>query len=292
MTPTGYLNGDWATPEALRISPLDRGFLFADGVYEVICAFDGAPFALAPHLERLQRSLDGIELANPLTAPAWTALLEEAIARSGGGDLSIYLQVTRGVQPRRDHAPPAAPVPTVFLLTGALPATPAQVLTEGLAAITRPDPRWARCDIKSIALLPNVLLRGAASAANASECLLLRDGQLTEGAASNVFVVREGKVLTPPADAHILHGVTRDELITLARRSGIDVGEQPLTQAMLEGAEEIWVTSTTRGVLPVTRLDGQAIGAGVPGRLWHRLHGLWQAHIDDFRRQVAAGKPR
>lgn len=288
MTPIGYLNGDWAAPEALRISPLDRGFLFADGVYEVICAFDGTPFALAPHLERLQRSLDGIELANPLTPPAWAALVQEAIERSGGGDLSIYLQVTRGVQPRRDHAPPATPVPTVFLLTSALPATPAEVLTHGLAAITRPDPRWARCDIKSIALLPNVLLRGAASAANAAECLLLREGHLTEGAASNVFVVCEGRVLTPPADAHILHGVTRDALIALARSNGFALTEQPITQERLRRAEEIWVTSTTRGVLPVTRLDEQPVGAGVPGRHWHRLHDLWQAHIDDFRRDAAA----
>lgn len=271
---TVFLNGEFLDADAARISPMDRGFLFADGVYEVIPCYAGKPFRLDEHLRRLEYSLAAIRLAVPQSRDDWRALITQLVARNGGGSVSVYLQVTRGVAAVRDHAFPAEPVaPTVFAFTSPLKKPPVDYLDEagGSRAITLDDTRWARCDIKSVSLLANVLLRQAAIDAGASECLMLRDGFLTEGAASNAFIVKDGVLATPPHSHCILGGITRDLIIELARRHGIPVEEREISEQELHAADEVWVTSSIREIVPVTRLNDHAVGDGRVGPMWKRL---------------------
>ena len=269
---TVYLNGDFVPEGEAKVSVLDRGFMFGDGVYEVIPAYGGRLFSLEAHLDRLDRSLAGIRLSNPLTREAWREVLAELVARNGGGDLGVYLQVTRGVAPR-DHAFPAAASPTVVALCSAIrPAGP-----EGVAAITARDIRWDLCHIKATTLLPNALLRQQAAEAGAVEAILYRDGVVTEGAASNVFVVRGGEVATPPKSAQILPGITRDLLVGLLAAAGRPCRERIVRLEELGLADEIWLTSSTREVVPVTRLDGSPVGDGRPGPRWREAAALYQA---------------
>ena len=278
---TAYFNGEYGPLEDIRISPLDRGFLFGDGVYEVIPVYAGRLFRAGAHLDRLERSLSAIRIEDPLGRSGWNGLLEELVERNGGGHQAVYLQVTRGAAPR-DHAFPGDVAPTVFAMTR-LVAVKSD--TQPWQAVVRPDIRWLRCDIKSVALLPNVLLRQEAEDAGASETIMVRDGLVTEGTSSNVFVVRGDSVHTPAKSTHILGGVTRDLLLELAGEAGIDCREEPITEAQLRSAREIWVTSSTKEVVPVTRLDGEAVGEGVPGPLWQRVHGLYQ----NFKERLIRG---
>jgi D-alanine transaminase len=274
-----YLNGDFLPAEAAKVSVLDRGFLFGDGVYEVIPVYDGRPFRLAQHLDRLERSLEGVQISAPLTRDRWTAVLEGLVAHHGGGDLSVYLQVTRGVA-RRDHAFPAGIAPTVFAMAGPLPPRPGSA---GASVIIARDIRWDRCHIKAITLLPNVLLRQEAAEAGAMEAILVRHGIVTEGAASNVFAVVGGRVVTPPKSAQILPGITRDLVIDLLARAGTPAEERVLSLDELRGAEEIWLTSSTREVVPVLRLDGAVVGTGEAGPVWQGIDQLYQAYKERFR---------
>ena len=280
-----YLNGAFLAPEAARVSAFDRGFIFGDGVYEVIPVFGGRLFRLPHHLARLDNSLHEIRLANPLKAGAWQALFERLVQEQGGGELSIYLQITRGVAPR-DHAFPPNVTPTVFAYAAPLKYPPAEEITRGIAAITAPDIRWSRCDIKAIALLPNALLRQQAIDAGAVETILLRDGHMTEGAASNIFVIRAGRLVTPPKGPFILPGITRDLVLELAQAHGIPHAEQPVTETELRAADELWMTSSTKEILPITRLDGKPVGNGKPGPLHARLLALYR----DYKRDFCVGK--
>ncbi|MEO1766558.1 D-amino acid aminotransferase [Thiobacter aerophilum] len=260
-----------------RVSVLDRGFIFGDGVYEVIPVYSRRPFRLAEHLRRLQYSLDQIKLATPHDEAAWTRLIGELIARNAGEDQYLYLQVTRGPA-KRDHAFPQQVTPTVFMMSTPL-APPDPVLkASGVTAITAVDNRWLRCDIKSISLLPNVLLRQLAVEAGAMEAVLLRDGFLTEGAASNIFVVKAGALYAPPKDHLMLAGITYDVVVELARQDGMPVHIRPIAEAEVRAADELWLTSSTREVLPITALDGQAVGTGRPGPLFQRMDALYQAY--------------
>ncbi len=269
---TVYLDGTFVPRDEARISVLDRGFVFGDGVYEVIPAYSGAPFRLEQHLARLAASLAAIEIPPPLAPEAWRDVIATVLTRNGGGDQSVYIQVTRGVA-ERDHAPPAGLRPTVLVMSKPMPvAVPAPV-----AAISRPDIRWQYCDIKTTALLANVMLRREAAAEGAYETILLRDGRLTEGAASNVFVVSAGHVRTPPRSNEILAGITRDLLLELLREAGVQVEEAQVSEAELRTADEIWITSSTREIVPVTMLDGAPVGAGVPGAMWRQATALYQA---------------
>ena len=280
-----YLNGEFLDPERARISPMDRGFLFADGVYEVIPAFNGVLFRLDAHLQRLERSLAEVSIANPHDRAGWRRLCEEMVAANGGGNLSVYLQITRGVADKRDHAFPDPPVaPTVFLTSAPIPVPAADSLhqTRGAAAITLADTRWARCDIKSISLLPNILLRQQAVASGAVEAVLLREGLVTEGAASNVFTVHNGEVSTPPHSARILGGITRDLVVELCREHGIPVAEREIPEARLHDADEIWVSSSTKDVVPITRLNDRPVGDGRPGATWKTL----SRHYIQFKRRL------
>lgn len=270
-----HLNGKLLPLEQAHVHPLDRGFIFGDGVYEVIPVYGGHPLRLDAHLERLARSLALTRIPEPWSATQWRHHLQALIAERGAVDQSVYLQVTRGVAPR-DHAFPDC-VPTVFMMSRPLAPPPREQIEQGLSAIMLDDIRWAHCDIKTTALLPNVLLRQQAVDAQAHEALLLRDGWLTEGAASNAFVVIDGVLTTPPATRALLHGVTRQLVLDLAQAAGIPVEQRPISAAELTAAEEIWLSSSTREVLAVTALQDAAVGDGRPGPLFHKLRVAFEA---------------
>lgn len=271
---TVYLNGEFVLLSQARIPVLDRGFLFGDGVYEVIPVYARRPFRFDQHLGRLQHSLDGIRLANPYPQARWTQLVDELVARCPHRDQSLYLQVTRGVA-RRDHAFPPETRPSVFMMTNALATPSPEAVENGVGAVTAEDNRWLRCDIKSTALLGNVLMRQLAVDAGAAETVLFRDGQLTEGAASNVFVVCRGAILTPPKSSLILPGITRDAILELAHKAGLACEERAVTEAEVLNADELWLTSATREVLAISMLDGKPVGGGKPGPVFRRMHRLF-----------------
>lgn len=275
-TAMAYVNGAFVPVAEAKVSVLDRGFLFADGVYEVVPAYAGKPFGLKEHLARLARSLRELKIANPHSDAEWTALTEQLMAHNGGGDSMVYLQVTRGAPAKRAHAFPAGATPTVVGLCNPLPSPSENALRDGVSAITRPDLRWGRCDIKSVALLPNILATQAAAEQACNECILHRDGRVTEGASSNVFAVLGTAVVTPSKGPEILPGVTRDLLLELLRGAKIPVQERRLTLNELRSADEIWLTSSTREVLPVTKLDGDPVGARKPGPMWKKAYALFQ----------------
>ncbi|MFZ2302527.1 MAG: D-amino acid aminotransferase [Gallionella sp.] len=280
---TIYLNGQYMPIEDAKISVLDRGFIFGDGVYEVIPVYSRKAFRLAEHLRRLQHSLDGIKLANPHSDSEWAAIIDKLVACNAAQDQYLYLHITRGVA-KRDHAFPKPPVaPTVFMMSNPLLTPPADLLQSGIACITAPDNRWLRCDIKSIALLPNVLLRQMAVDAGCAETILVRNNEfMTEGAASNIFAVKNGTLLAPPKDNLMLPGITYDVVLELAAANGIPHEVRRVAVAEVFGADELLLTSSTKEVLPITLLDGKPVGSGKPGAMFARLHALYQ----DFKRDV------
>jgi D-alanine transaminase len=277
-----YLNGTYVPLNEAKISVLDRGFLFGDGVYEVIPVYGGRPFRLDEHLRRLDHSLAGLRMASPLSDGEWAALFDRLI--DGTDDQYIYLQVTRGAAPKRDHAIPADVEPTVFVMCS--PSAP--IPADGIRAVTVDDIRWRRCDIKAITLLANVLLRQEAVDRGAAEAILVRDGRVTEGAASNIFIVRDGVLITPPKSNELLPGITRDLVLELAKENGIAAEERSIRLEELKQASEIWMTSSTREILPVIDLDGSPVGGGEPGPVWRRVQTLYQAYKQGLR---TAGGP-
>ncbi len=280
-----YLNGAFVAPAAAQVSVFDRGFVFGDGVYEVIPVYGSKAFRLKHHLQRLEASLAAIGLGNPLAHAQWQAVFEELVRVNTGDDQYIYMQVTRGVA-LRDHAFPADTAPTVFAYSQPLKPPDAMQLANGIAAITAPDNRWLRCDIKAIALLPNVLLRQQAQSRDAVEAILIRDGFLTEGAASNIFVVRGGRLLTPPRGPFILPGITRDLILELARAHGVDCAEAAVSEAELLSADEVWMTSSTKEIVAITRLNDRPVGKGKPGPMQARFRRLYE----DYKRAFRAGR--
>lgn len=277
-----YLNGDYTPLGEARVSVLDRGFIFGDGVYEVIPVYGGRPFRLAHHLERLQNSLDAIGIRNPLSDTRWGEVIGYIVEANGGGDQSVYLQVTRGVA-RRDHSFPENTPPTVFVMSSELVAPDAAQVERGIEAVTLQDIRWLSCHIKAISLLPNVLFRQAAIDAGANEAILLRDGKATEGAASNLFMVKDGIIVTPPKSSKLLPGITRDLVVELAHRHGLDCTERDIDEAELREADEIWITSSTKEVVPVLKLDRRPVGDGRPGPMWRKMYAHYQQLKADLR---------
>jgi D-alanine transaminase len=282
-----YLNGRFLPVEEAHIPVMDRGFLFGDGVYEVIPVYDRQPFRLEEHLSRLQDSLDGIRLANPHSVAEWTALIEQIVRDAPWEDVGVYLQVTRGPGPR-DHAFPREVHPTVFLMPLELTSPPARLVECGVNAITAQDIRWSRCDLKTTSLLANVLLRQLSVDAGCAETLLLRDGQLMEGASSSVFLVKDGIILAPPKTRLILPGITYDVVLELAERETMPHQVRPLADTELRGADEVWLTSSTKEILAVTTLDGQPVGNGRPGPLYRRMLALYQGYKHAVMRGKAA----
>ncbi len=277
-----YLNGEFMPIENAFIPVLDRGFIFGDGVYEVIPVYSRQPFRLGEHLRRLQSSLDSIRLANPNNNSEWRKLIERLIELNEPDDQSLYLQVTRGVA-KRDHAFPRTVTPTVFMMSNPLLPAAANQIEYGVGAITAPDNRWLRCDVKSTALLPNVLLRQLAADAGCAETLLLRDGMLTEGSASNAFVVSQGVMLAPPKSNLMLPGITYDVVLELAQANDVPFNVRNISESELRSAEEIWITSSSKEILPVTTLDGSAVGSGRPGPQFRRMQRLYQDHKAQLR---------
>ncbi|MDO9435703.1 D-amino acid aminotransferase [Hydrogenophaga sp.] len=282
---TVYLNGEWTPLAEARVPVLDRGFLFGDGIYEVVPVFSRVPFRWAEHHRRLVRSLGKLRMADPMDAAQWASLVAQVVERHPWEDQFVYLQVTRGVA-RRDHAfPPASVPPTVFAMSSPFPQTSASVLENGVAAISLPDERWLHCDVKSTSLLGNVLAKQAAVDAGAVECLMFRDDRLTEGAAANVWLVRDGLVLAPPRDHLILEGIRYGLLEELCQAEGIGFEVRPLFRADVAAADELLLTSAIREVHPVTRLDGRPVGNGRPGPVFRRLHSAYQrAKADTIER--------
>lgn len=281
--PFVFLDGEFIAAADARVSAFDRGFLFGDGAYEVIPVYGGRAFHTDHHLARLARSLEGIELNSPWGDDWWQSRIDELVARNGAGDQSLYLQVTRGAEHGRDHRFPDDAAPTVFMFSTATPARDPAVDRDGLKAITAEDFRWARCDLKTISLLANVLLRQQAHAAGADEVILHRDGHLTEASVSNAYVVSGGSVVTPPLSAELLPGVTRIVTLELCASLGIPVTERALTVDELDAADEVWITSSTREIGPIVSVDGKPVGSGKPGPLYAKLRAAFDDLVADWR---------
>ena len=281
--PICHLNGDYLPLAEARVSPLDRAFLFGDAVYEVVPVYGSRPFRLREHLDRLSRSLAGIRMQAPLSHPEWARLSQELISRNSALDAHLYIQVSRGAELGRNHAWPEGLKPTVFAYVTALEPLPRAYLEKGVSAVTAADTRWARRDIKSTALLANILLKKLAADAGAFETIMLESGELTEGSSTTVHVVKDGVIHTPPNGHHILPGTTRDVVTELAVRLGLPFKSGRVAESDLRCADEIWLAFSTRGVLPVTTLDGLAVGAGKPGPLFNRVN----AAFVDYARSLA-----
>lgn len=270
---TVYLNGAFLPLAEAKISVLDRGFIYGDGVYEVVPVYGRRPFRMQQHLRRLQYSLDGIRLANPHTAAEGEALISQLIGRQPFADQAVYLQITRGVA-KRDHAFPKGASPTVFMMSNPLVVPTREQVERGVAVVTAQDNRWLRCDLKTTSLLGNVLMRQLAVDHDAVETVMFRDGHLTEASASNVLIVRDGVVIAPPKDNLILPGITYDATLEIARDAGVQLDVRPVPHAEAMHADEMWLSSSTKEVLAVTTIDGRPYGSGTPGPVFRRV---WQA---------------
>lgn len=254
-----YLDGEWCDTETARVSVFDRGYLFGDGVYEVIPAFSGRLFGADEHMARLSRSLEAIGIPEPLSPDEWRAVFDRLLAGIDAPDAAIYLQVTRGAPAKRDHAWPGSDVPPGVMAT----VSPIGTITGGARVITVPDMRWARCDIKSINLLPNTMARQQAAERGCDEAVLVRDGLVMEGAATNLFAVIDGRLVTAPTGPRILAGITRGLLLDLVRRENlVEVDESFITIGALREADEVFLTSSTRDLWPVVEIDGRPVGSG------------------------------
>lgn len=274
-TQTVYLHGEFIPLADAKVSVLDRGFIYGDGVYEVVPVYGRKPFRLQQHLKRLQYSLDGIRLANPHRDKSWEALIADLIARQAFGDQAVYLQITRGVA-KRDHAFPEGVAPTVFMMSNPLVVPSAEQVERGVAVVTAQDNRWLRCDLKTTSLLGNVLMRQLAADHDAVETVMFRDGHLTEASASNVLIVRDGVVIAPPKDNLILPGITYDATLEIARDAGVPLDVRSVTHAEAIGAQEMWLSSSSKEVLAVTTLDGRPFAGGAPGPVFRRVWTAFQ----------------
>lgn len=282
-----YLNGEWTRLADAKIPVLDRGFIFGDGVYEVVPVdtVDGqrAPFRAREHFQRLERSLAAVRINNPFTLERWLALTRKLIESVPWPRASIYIQVTRGVA-KRDHAFPAGVTPTVMAVAQPWPELPAATFTEGLAVVTHADERWHHCDIKSVSLLGNVLMKQYAVDHGAAETLMLREGFLSEASSCNALIVKDGVIAAPMKSHLILPGITYDAVIDIANAHNAPLELRPVSEAELRAADEVWISSSGREVMPVSRIDGQPVGSGQPGPVFEKM----RAWFDEAKRADAA----
>ena len=281
--PIVYLNGEYLAQSQARVSVLDRGFLFGDGVYEVIPVYGGKPLRLNEHLDRLQRSMGRVSMSDPLSREDWKAVFQDLLDRNPGADRSIYLQVTRGAAPLRDLSIDDDIRPTVFIMVNAIKPIDYAKIEDGIEAITVEDFRWKACDIKSVSLIANVMVRLLANQSSAVDAIMVRDGLVTEATASNVFVVHKGVISTPPNSEHILPGITRDLVIELAQSHGFELIERDIQVSELVTADEIWLTSSTREIAPVVKLDQRPVGGGVAGDCWKKMITLYKEYKQALR---------
>jgi len=286
--PLVWLDGRLMPLGQARISPLDRGFLFGDGAYEVLPIYDGRAYRFDAHMRRLDRSLGEIRIEPPLDRDGWLRLFGALVHGNGGGDLLLYVQVTRGVEPERNHVPQPGTVPTIFASVQKLPVISAETIDKGVAGITAEDIRWARCDVKSTSLLGNVLLRWLAADAGATETILLRSGGMTEGSSSSAHVVKDGGIATPPQTNAILPGTTRGVIFELADREGIASERRSVSEQELRSADEILIASAGGGIRAVTTLDGRPVGSGMPGPVYRRIYAAFKATQREFSTELPA----
>ena len=276
-----FLNGKFLPIEQATVSVLDRGFIFGDGVYELVPVYSRVPFRLEEHLRRLERSLAEVRIANPYSAAQWKEVIARLIGEQSFEDQGVYLQVTRGVA-RRDHAFPKGVEPTVFIMSNPLVNPPRELVETGVPALSAVDYRWLRCDIKSISLIGNCLLRQVSADAGAAETIMFRDGLLTEASASNVFIVKGGVIRSPAKSNLILPGITYDVVVELAQAAGMPLEFAQISEAEVRAADEVWITSSSKEVLAITRLDGKPVGDGKPGPAFRRMYQLYQ----EFKQRV------
>ena len=276
-----FLNGRYMPIEQAMVPVLDRGFIFGDGIYEVVPVYSRVPFRLDEHLARLERSLAAVRIPNPYERAQWREIVDRIVAAQPFEDQGVYLQVTRGVA-KRDHAFPKGVAPTVFMMANPLVTPSAEDVAKGGVAVSAVDYRWMRCDIKSVSLIGNCLLRQVSAEVGAAETILFREGKLTEASASNVFIVKGGVIQTPPKSNLILPGITYDVVIELAASAGLPMQLREITEIEVRAADELWVTSSSKEVFPIVMLDGKPIGEGKPGPVFHHVYRLYQ----DFKQKV------
>ena len=280
---TCYLNGRYQPVSQASVNVMDRGFIFGDGIYEVVPVYDKRLFRFNEHMARLARSLSKLRIANPHSREEWLGLARSLVASTfestGAADQLVYIQVTRGVAPR-DHVMPQGIEPTVFMMANPMKQASAEQRHAGVACTTARDFRWERGDIKSISLLGNVLARQMSADHGAMETIMFRNGFLTEAAASNVWIAHEGALLGPPKSDHVLEGIRVDLLRELCEDCGVAYNLRPIPEADVMSADEVMLSSATKEVLPVTRLDGELVGHGAmrgrPGPVYARLHEAYQ----------------
>ena len=283
-----FLNGKFIPIDEARVPVLDRGFIFGDGVYELVPVYSRVPFRVEEHLARLERSLAATRIRNPYSRDEWRDIIGQLVAKQPYEDQGVYFQVTRGVA-KRDHAFPQEATPTVFIMANPLVNPPRDLVERGAAAVSAQDNRWHRCNIKSISLIGNILLRQLSADAGATETILFRDGHLTEAAACNVFVVQGGVIQGPPKSNLILPGITYDVVVELAQAAHLPLEIRDVSEAETRAADEIWITSSSKEVLAIVQLDGKPVGEGRPGPVFRRIYSLYQ----DFKQTVMrAGRER
>lgn len=282
-----YLNGDYVPIEQAQVSVMDRGFLYGDGIYEVIPVFGGRLLRDTQHLRRLQNSLDRVGLANPYSSEEWRSLFFQLLEKNPGEDRSIYLQITRGAYTQRDlELRGAKCVPTVFIMVSQLKPVDIALAANGIAAITVQDFRWRACDIKSISLIANVMLRQQAIDAGVADAIMVRDGYVTEGTASNIFIVKHETIITPPHSEYLLPGITRDLILEIAQQNAMQCEQRDILETELRDADEIWLTSSTREIAPVIALNGNAVADGAAGPMWRKVVTLYQ----EYKQVLRAGQ--
>ncbi|NYT38045.1 D-amino acid aminotransferase [Allopusillimonas soli] len=274
-----YLNGEFVRLGDAKISVLDRGFIFGDGIYEVVPFYRGKPFRMDGHLARLKRSLAAIRIEGAPDTQEWDALVRDLVKRSGLEDSLVYLQVTRGVA-KREHGFPDNVSPTLFAMVSPFRRPGAQQRSQGMTAVGMPDERWLHCEIKSISLLGNVLAKQHATDAGADEVLQFRDGYLSEGSSSNIWVIKEGKMYAPPRSNLILEGIRYGLMEELAQETGTPFQARPITQDEVAAADELLVTSASKEVLPITQYNGKPVGSGRPGPVYAALRAAYDRAID------------
>jgi D-alanine transaminase len=269
--------------EEATISVMDRGFLFGDGVYEVIPVFANKLLRAEGHLDRLHNSLRRISLQNPHSSDEWMQIFTALLERNSGEDRAIYLQISRGAYPKRDLSIQAEYPPTIFAMVLHVTPPDIEVVSAGISVVTTDDFRWGACDIKSTSLVASVMLKQQAAEAGVEDAILVKDGMVSEGTASNVFIVKGGVLITPPTGHALLPGITRDLVIEIAKNNAILVEEREIDQAELLDADEIWMTSSTREIAPVIRLNAATVGSGQAGEMWKRVVDLYQQYKQQLR---------
>jgi D-alanine transaminase len=285
--PICYLNGAYLPLSEAKVSPFDRAFLFGDAVYEVVPLYGSRLFRLRQHLDRLNRSLAGIRMPPAMSHGDWAHVCQELISRNAADQGHLYMQVSRGAEFGRNHAWPEGLKPTLFAYCTELDPLPDALLEHGVAAVTATETRWARRDIKATALLANILLKKLAADAGAFETIMLENDELTEGSSTTVHVVKNGVIHTPPNSHHILPGTTRDVVTELADLLSVRNLSTAVSESALRSADEIWLAFSTRGVLPVTKLDGAPVGSGVPGPVFKRIHLAFANYIRELAKTPA-----